>query len=115
MQHIHWVTFVADLKQDMTSFQYKKSQKNYRVLLRFHVKLLVFRRLSGKMVAEAFHCTDYESDHVADTALFSNFTIQSADEKVIITMHRVQKAWEIVEHVKGQIHDGKASVVITEK
>lgn len=48
--------------------------------------MLVFRRLCGKMVAEAFHCTDYESEHVADTAIFPNLTVQSADEKVII-MH----------------------------
>lgn len=48
------------------------------------------------MVAEAFHCADYESEHVADTAIFSNLTIQSADEKVIITMHTVQKAWQII-------------------
>lgn len=33
------------------------------------------------MVAEAFYCTDYESEHVADTAIFSNLTIQSEDEK----------------------------------
>lgn len=37
------------------------------------------------MVAEAFHCTDYESEHVTDTAIFSNLTIQSVVEKVIIT------------------------------
>ncbi len=39
------------------------------------------------MVAESFHCADYESEHVADTAIFSNLTIQCANEKVIITMH----------------------------
>ena len=44
------------------------------------------------MVAEAFHSADYESEHVADTAIFSNLTIQSADEKVIITVHIVQNA-----------------------
>lgn len=43
------------------------------------------------MVVEAFHCTDYESERVADTALFSNLPIQSTDEKIIIAMHIVQK------------------------
>lgn len=55
------------------------------VFLRSPVKMPEFRRLSGKMVAEAFHCTDYESENEADTATLSNVTIQSADEKVIIT------------------------------
>lgn len=31
------------------------------------------------MVAEAYHCTDYESERVADTAIFSNLAIQSVD------------------------------------
>lgn len=67
------------------------------------------------MVAEAFHCTDYESEHVADTAIFSNLTFQSADEKVIITMHTVQKAVQIVGYIQSQICDGKASIAIMRK
>ena len=108
MHHILCITFSAYLKQEADSFP---SEKN-RSLLLFHVRMLVFRRLSGKMVAEAFHCTNYESGRVADTAIFSNLTIQSADEKVIITMHTVQKARQIVGYVKGQIPDGKTSEAI---
>lgn len=47
------------------------------------------------MVAEAFHCTDYESEHVVDTAIFSKLTIQSADEKVITTILTGQKELHI--------------------
>lgn len=47
------------------------------------------------MVAEAFHYTDYESEHVVDTAIFSKLTIQSADEKVITTMLTGQKELHI--------------------
>lgn len=54
-----------------------------------------------------FHCVDYESERAADTAIFPNLAIQSADEKVIITMHAVQKAWQIAGYVKGQSRDGK--------
>jgi len=60
--------------------------------LLLYVKMPELKRLSGKMVAEAFPCTDYESEHVVDTAILCGLTIQSAEEKVIITMHTVQKA-----------------------
>lgn len=47
------------------------------------------------MVAEAFHWTDYESEHVADTAIFSNLTIQSVDEKLIIIMPAVLQSMRL--------------------
>lgn len=47
-----------------------------------NVKMPAFRELSGKMVEEAFHCTDYESEHVVDTVIFfppaSPFNLQKS-------------------------------------
>lgn len=60
------------------------------------------------MVAEAFHCADYESEHVADTAIFSNLTIQSAHEKShYYHAYSIKKAGVDWLYIKGQIHDGK--------
>lgn len=50
-------------------------------------KMWVLRGLRSKMVAEAFHSTDYESEHVADTAIFPTSLSQSPEEKVIIPIY----------------------------
>lgn len=52
--------------------------------LQFHAKLLIFRRQSGKMVAEALGRSDYESEQVADTDAFSNLAISIPS---VIIMH----------------------------
>lgn len=46
------------------------------------------------MVAEALHCIDYESDHVADRAISPTSLLQPQMKIVIITMHSISKAWE---------------------
>lgn len=55
---------------------------------------------------------------MADTAIFPNLTIQSADEKVIITMHTVQKALQLVGYVslkaKSMMEKEAQSVLKTE-
>lgn len=63
--------FVADFKLEIFVFQSQASEQLCtQSSLLFHVKRLVLRWRSGKMVAEAFHCADYESEPVADTTIF---------------------------------------------
>lgn len=70
MKNIFWCLHIASfwLNPSATKAVWKFKQ-HYWVLVLLHVKMPEFRELSGKMVEEAFHCTDYESEHVVDTVI----------------------------------------------
>lgn len=68
------------------------------------------------MVAEAFHCADYESEHVADTAIFSDLTIQSADEKShYYHAYSIKKAGQTEDTLKAKSIMEKTRVAIVKK
>lgn len=115
--HIHYyllITVAADLKPETTSFQSQMSKKSttqptcYSISNCLHSDSWVVKWWLKLFTAQIMSQSMWLTQPSFPTWL-SNSQMKKSLLPCIVMMHVVQKALQIVRHVKGQIHDGKNS------